>query len=319
VTISVTVRVPAKINLQLAVGPLRPDGYHDLVTVFHAVSLFDEVTVARADTDTVGVAGEGSADVPADGDNLALRAVRALRARTGAGGPVRVAIAKRIPVAAGMAGGSADAAAALVACDALWGTGLPAGELSEVAAQLGSDVPFALLGGTVVGRGRGERLAPVQVAPASYHWVLAYAHGSLSTPLVYKTLDQLRAAGTAPEGAADSVARTGYEPELSAGLMAALTAGDAAGLGAALSNDLQAPALSLFPALRDTLAAGRAGGALGALVSGSGPTCFFLARDPEHASSLAATLSGAGVARAVATASGPVPGATVVRSEPAGT
>jgi 4-diphosphocytidyl-2-C-methyl-D-erythritol kinase len=343
----VTVRVPAKINLQLAVGPLRPDGYHDLVTVFHAVSLFDEVTVARADNDDVGVAGEGSADVPVDGDNLALRAVRALRARTGAGGPVRVAIAKRIPVAAGMAGGSADAAAALVACDALWGTGLPAGELSEVAAQLGSDVPFALLGGTVIGRGRGERLAPVgppsggrppvppgarpmegqeyrpRVAPASYHWVLAYAHGSLSTPLVYKTLDQLRAAegaaGTAPEGAADSVARTGYEPELSAGLMAALTAGDAAGLGAALSNDLQAPALSLFPALRDTLAAGRTGGALGALVSGSGPTCFFLARDPEHASSLAATLSGAGVARAVATASGPVPGATVVGSEPART
>ena len=310
-TTSVTVRVPAKINLQLAVGPLRPDGYHDLVTVFHAVSLFDEVTVARADNDSVRVAGEGSADVPVDGDNLALRAVRALRARTGAGDPVRVAIAKRIPVAAGMAGGSADAAAALVACDALWSTGLPAGELSEVAAQLGSDVPFALLGGTVVGRGRGERLAPVQVAPASYHWVLAYAHGSLSTPLVYKTLDQLRAA--------DSVAGTGYEPELSAGLMAALTAGDAAGLGAALSNDLQAPALSLFPALRDTLAAGRTGGALGALVSGSGPTCFFLARDPEHASSLAATLSGAGVARAVATASGPVPGATVVRSEPART
>jgi 4-diphosphocytidyl-2-C-methyl-D-erythritol kinase len=342
----VTVRVPAKINLQLAVGPLRPDGYHDLVTVFHAVSLFDEVTVARADVDNVSVVGEGSADVPADGDNLALRAVRALRDRTGAGGPVRVAIAKRIPVAAGMAGGSADAAAALVACDALWGTGLTAGELSEVAAQLGSDVPFALLGGTAVGRGRGERLAPVglppgggppvppgarpmlcspgghprapgqeyrpRVAPATYHWVLAYAHGSLSTPLVYKTLDQLRAA----EGDVGT-AGPGYEPELSTALMAALTSGDVAGLGAALSNDLQAPALSLFPALRETLAAGRAGGALGALVSGSGPTCFFLARDPEHARSLAATLSGAGVARAVATASGPVPGATVVRSEPA--
>jgi 4-diphosphocytidyl-2-C-methyl-D-erythritol kinase len=310
----VTVRVPAKINLQLAVGPLRPDGYHDLVTVFHAVSLFDEVTVALADADGVSVAGEGAADVPADGDNLALRAASALRARAGAGDPVRIAIAKRIPVAAGMAGGSADAAAALVACDALLGTGLPAGELSEIAAQLGSDVPFALLGGTVVGRGRGERLAQILAASATYHWVLAYAAGSLSTPLVYKTLDQIRAAEAGDERCAGS-ADAGYEPGLSAELMAALAAGDTARLGAALSNDLQAPALSLFPALRETLAAGRGLGALGALVSGSGPTCFFLARDPEHAAGLAAGLSGAGVCRAVATATGPAPGATVIRPE----
>jgi len=312
----VTVRVPAKINLQLAVGPLRPDGYHDLVTVFHAISLFDEITVCPAASDSVTVAGEGSADGPADGDNLALRAVRALRARAGTGGPVRVAIAKRIPVAAGMAGGSADAAAALVACDTLWGTGLPAGELGDIAAQLGSDVPFALLGGTAIGRGRGERLTPVsplpgkrppvppRAAPASYHWVLAYADGALSTPLVYKTLDQLRAAQAVPD------------PGLSAALMAALAAGDAAALGAALGNDLQAPALSLFPALHETLAAGRRLGALGALVSGSGPTCFFLARDPEHAAGMARALSGAGVCRAVATATGPAAGATVIGSEP---
>jgi 4-diphosphocytidyl-2-C-methyl-D-erythritol kinase len=309
----VTVRVPAKINLQLTVGPLRPDGYHDLVTVFHAVSLFDEVTVTPAQRDGVLVAGEGAAEVPADSDNLALRAVRALREEIGSGtaieagraalpggGPVQVEISKRIPVAAGMAGGSADAAAAIVACDALWGTRLPASELARVAARIGSDVPFALLGGTVVGRGRGEQLTPVPAAPASYHWVLGYADGHLSTPLVYKTLDQQRGDEPVPD------------PRLSDELMSALAAGDAPRLGAALSSDLQAPALSLFPALREALAAGQAAGALGALVSGSGPTCFFLASDVEHASGLAARLSAAGACRAVTTATGPVPGATVI-------
>jgi 4-diphosphocytidyl-2-C-methyl-D-erythritol kinase len=306
---SVTVRVPAKINLQLAVGPLRPDGYHHLVTVFHAISLYDEVTVAVADgegDDSVTVTGEGAAEVPADRDNLALRAVRALRdaiAGREAAPAVRVAIAKKIPVAGGMAGGSADAAAAIVACDALWGTGLSPAELSEVAAQVGSDVAFALLGGTAVGRGRGEQLTPALVAPASYHWVLAFASGHLSTPLVYKTLDTQR------EG------RMVQSPELSHELMGALRAGDPVRLGRALSNDLQAPALALFLALHKTLAAVREAGALGALVSGSGPTCLFLARDAEHATELAVQLSGAGVCRTVARAAGPVPGATVVSAE----
>jgi 4-diphosphocytidyl-2-C-methyl-D-erythritol kinase len=300
VNTSVTVRVPAKINLQLTVGPLRPDGYHDLVTVFHAVSLFDEVTVTPAETDSVTVAGEGAREVPENADNLAMRAVRVLRDATGQGVPARVAITKRIPVAAGMAGGSADCAAALVACNQLWGTGLPRAELSRLAAGLGSDVPFALLGGTVVGRGRGERLTPVLAAQATYHWVLAYAAGHLSTPLVYKTLDQLREATPVPD------------PQLSDELMAALRAGDPARLGPALSNDLQAPALSLFPALRKTLGAGIELGALGALVSGSGPTCFFLARDAAHATDLAVQLSGAGVCRTVATATGPASGAEII-------
>jgi 4-diphosphocytidyl-2-C-methyl-D-erythritol kinase len=330
VTQSVTVRVPAKINLQLAVGPLRGDGYHDLVTVFHAISLFDEVTVTVADTaavgegaghrgdtpfaapgdDSVTVTGEGAAEVPADGDNLALRAVRAVRGAiagrdggSAAAPAVRVAIVKKIPVAGGMAGGSADAAAALVACDELWGTGLSQAELSDVAAQVGSDVAFALLGGTAVGRGRGEQLTPALVAPASYHWVLAFASGHLSTPLVYQTLDTQRDGQSVPT------------PQLSNELMGALRAGDPLRLGQALSNDLQAPALALFPALRKTLAAGREAGALGALVSGSGPTCLFLARDAEHATDLAVQLSGAGVCRMVARATGPAPGATVVNAE----
>jgi len=303
---SVTVRVPAKINLQLAVGPLRPDGYHGLVTVFHAIGLFDMVSVAAAEADSVAVTGEGAGQVPADGDNLALRAVRALRAVVAAqAGPgVAVTINKRIPVAAGLAGGSADAAAALVACNELWRAGLPVRELCEIAAGVGSDVAFAVLGGTAVGRGRGERLTPALMPAARYHWVLAFADGALSTPEVYGTLDRLRAA--------DGRAGKAAEPELSTELMAALRAGDLERLGRSLSNDLQAPAISLFPALRKTLDVGRESGALGALVSGSGPTCLFLARDARHATDLAVTLSGAGVCRTVTRASGPVPGATVI-------
>jgi 4-diphosphocytidyl-2-C-methyl-D-erythritol kinase len=332
---SVTVRVPAKLNLQLAVGPPRADGYHDLVTVFHAVSLFDEITARPAERDGVSVSGEGADRVPEDGDNLALRAVAALRAAAAAdAGGVHITIAKRIPVAAGLAGGSADAAAALVACNELWGTGLGQPQLLEIAAQVGSDVAFAVLGGTAVGRGRGERLTPALAPATSYHWVLAFADGHLSTPAVYAALDQLRAAeaggpaaesdgpaaesdGSAVEhGAAakqGSAAKHGSgEPVLDAALMSALRSGDARQLGRALSNDLQPAALSLFPALRKTLAAGLELGALGALVSGSGPTCLFLAASADRALDLAASLAGAGVCRSVARATGPVPGAAVV-------
>ena len=316
---SVTVRVPAKINLQLAVGPLRPDGYHGLVTVFHAVSLFDDVTVATAETDTIAVTGEGAGLVPEDGDNLALRAVRALRqalARRGTralgapgpadavaeGGGVAVTIAKRIPVAGGMAGGSADAAAALVACNELWGTGLSPRELCAIAGEVGSDAAFPVLGGTAVGRGRGEQLAPALASPVGFHWVLAFADGHLSTPAVFRALDKQRAGQEVPE------------PELSNELMTALRTGHVENLAAALTNDLQEPAIALFPALRKTLDAGLEAGAAGALVSGSGPTCYFLARDAAHATDLAVNLSGAGVCRAVATAAGPAPGACVVTS-----
>ena len=334
---SVTVRVPAKINLQLAVGSLRPDGYHDLVTVFHAISLFDQVSVVPAASDGVTVGGEGAGQVPEGNDNLALKAVAALRAaiaRRGAGmrgragrgaAPddsrgVAITISKRIPVAAGLAGGSADAAAALVACNELWGAGLSQRELCEVAAGVGSDVAFAILGGTAVGRGRGERLTRALVPPATYHWVLAFADGHLSTPEVYGTLDRLREALLAPGGQPPGDPPHGGtarppippSPELSTQLMAALRAGDPRRLGRSLSNDLQAPAISLFPALRKTLAAGREFGALGALVSGSGPTCFFLARDASHATDLAVALSGAGVCRSVARATGPAPGAAVI-------
>jgi 4-diphosphocytidyl-2-C-methyl-D-erythritol kinase len=319
----ITVRVPAKLNLQLAVGPPRADGYHHLVTVFHAVSLFDEVTVETAERDGVTVTGEGADRVPVGGDNLALRAVAALRAVVGGRGPgsggsgsggsrsggsgfgtgkVHVTIAKRIPVAAGLAGGSADAAAALVACNELWACGLSQARLGQVGATVGSDVAFAVLGGTAVGRGRGEQLTPALAPAMRYHWVLAFADGQLPTPGVYAALDRLRAARGAQPA----------EPGLDTELMSALRYGDAALVGKRLSNDLQPAAVSLFPALRKTLAAGLELGALGALVAGSGPTCAFLAPNAERALALAVSLSGAGVCRSVARVSGPVPGAAVV-------
>jgi 4-diphosphocytidyl-2-C-methyl-D-erythritol kinase len=299
----VTVRVPAKLNLQLAVGPPRADGYHDLVTVFHAVSLFDQVTVEPAGNDGATVTGEGADRVSAGPDNLALRAVVALRATAGDHGPVHVSIAKKIPVAAGLAGGSADAAAALVACNELWSAGLSQQQLAGIAATVGSDVTFALLGGTAVGRGRGEQLTPALAPATQYHWVLAFADGELSTPAVYAALDRLRQARSAEVAA---------EPDLDAALMSALRSGNAARVGPRLSNDLQPAAVSLFPALRKTLAAGLELGALGALVAGSGPTCVFLAVSAERALELAVSLSGAGVCRSVARVSGPVPGAAVV-------
>jgi len=279
------------------------------VTVYHAVSLFDEVTVAPADKTSISVRGEDAEAVPADHTNLAWQAIVALAAAAGLAdrqAAVHIDIRKRIPAAAGLAGGSADAAAALVACNELWQTGLTADELGEIGARLGSDVPFALAGGTAVGRGRGELLTRA-LASGTYHWALAFSQTGLSTPQVYATCDRLRAAR-----AGDDAAEPAAGPELSAELMTALRSGDATAVGPRLSNDLQPAALSLQPGLRRTLAAGREFGALGAIVSGSGPTCAFLAKSAAHAREIAVSLTGAGVCRAVARASGPAPGAAVV-------
>lgn len=299
-----TVRVPAKVNLHLAVGERREDGYHDLINVFHAVSLFDEVTVREAAKLSAVVDGVDAAAVPTDGANLAVQAVYAMATRIGVEPAVELRIHKAIPAAAGLAGGSADGAAALVACNDLWNAGLGREELLDVAAGLGSDVPFALVGGTAVGLGRGERLTPALVR-GSFHWVLAFAGERLSTAAVYAECDRLR------QGRAERP-----EPlHMPDGLLAALTGGDPEALGAALTNDLQPAALTLCPRLRRTLTAGREYGALGAMVSGSGPTCAFLAQSQKHAVDLAVALSGAGVCRSVARGYGPVPGAAVVAGE----
>jgi len=312
---AVTARAPAKVNLQLAVGPLRAHGYHDVVTVYHAVSLFDEVTVAPADTDSVVVTGEGADSVPADGTNLAARAAEALAQAVGPGckdSPgLTIRISKRIPVAAGLAGGSADAAAALVACNELWRTGLSQAELCELAAGIGSDVAFGLVGGTAIGVGRGERVTPA-LAAGTYHWVLAFANGGLSTAQVYAACDRIRATrGAGKAGAAEP-------PELDNKLMAALRSGKPGEVASLLTNDLQPAAISLRPELRRTLAAGTEHGALGGIVSGSGPTCAYLTKDARHAAALAVALAGAGVCRTVAHVVGPSPGASVtaITTEP---
>ena len=293
-------RAPAKLNLHLSVGRRRQDGYHDLTTVFHAIGLYDEVTVRRAGSFSVTVTGEGAATVPTDETNLAARAVMALCARTGRSPQVAVEIHKGIPVAGGCAGGSADAAATLVACDVLWGLGLSRDDLAGTAAQLGSDVPFSLHGGTALGTGRGEQLTPV-LGAGSYSWVLALADGGLSTPQVYAELDHQREVG--PVAVVSDPAD----------VLTALRQGTPQALGTQLSNDLQAAAVALRPGLRRLLASGAELGALGGLVSGSGPTVAFLARDHQHATALAASLAGYGLCRSVRVAAGPVPGARLVR------
>ncbi|SDC98971.1 4-(cytidine 5'-diphospho)-2-C-methyl-D-erythritol kinase [Streptomyces prasinopilosus] len=297
---SVTVRVPAKVNVQLAVGAARPDGFHDLANVFLAVGLHDEVTATpSAGGLRVTCAGPDAAEVPLDRTNLAARAALALAERYGRDADVHLHIAKDIPVAGGMAGGSADGAGALLACDALWGTGASRRELLDICAGLGSDVPFALVGGAALGTGRGERLTELEVG-GTFHWVFAMARRGLSTPAVFREFDRLAQGRDVPA------------PVASQDLLDALAKGDPDALAATVSNDLQPAALSLFPELADTLAAGRGAGALAALVSGSGPTTAFLARDTGTAEVIAGALRASGTCRAVRVASGPMPGATVL-------
>ena len=295
----VTVRVPAKVNLHLGVGPIRRDGYHELVTVYQAISLYDEVTVEPADELLVSVTGEGADDLPLDDDNLAVRAVRAVAALLGRSPDVAITVRKGIPVAAGLAGGSADAAAALVAADTLWGGGLDRVTLEGLAAGVGSDVAFLLHGGSALGTGRGEVISPV-LGTGEYHWVLAVADVGLSTPAVYTELDRLRDAGPTPRAGAPD------------GVLAALRAGDVPALGTVLTNDLQAATLKLRPQLRQVLDAGRELAAVGTVVSGSGPTVAMLARSANESVRIASALSGMGLCRTVRRASGPVAGARVV-------
>jgi 4-diphosphocytidyl-2-C-methyl-D-erythritol kinase len=294
-----TVRVPGKLNLELLVGPLRPDGFHALSTVYQAVGVHDDVTVALDDEWGVSVVGDLAHGVPLDDDNLAMRAARLLAQRAGDAGPVHISIRKGIPVAGGMAGGSADAAAALVACDRLWDLGLSREALEVIGAELGSDVPFLISGGTAMGSGRGELLAPV-LARGTYHWVFALGSEGLSTPAVYAECDRLRGSAPVPD------------PTPNPELMSALRSGDPHILAPHLVNDLQEAAISLLPRLGDVLEAGMEYGALGGLVSGSGPTVAFLVEEAEAGIDLAVALTASGVVTDVRRATGPVHGAHLI-------
>nr|WP_198048995.1 4-(cytidine 5'-diphospho)-2-C-methyl-D-erythritol kinase [Mycobacterium triplex] len=296
---SVTVRVPGKVNLYLAVGDRRDDGYHELTTVFQAVSLLDELTVRNADVLSLELVGEGADTLPTDERNLAWQAAELMAEHVGRAPDVSIMIDKSIPVAGGMAGGSADAAAVLVAINSLWDLNVPRRDLRMLAARLGSDVPFALHGGTALGTGRGEELATV-LSRNTFHWVLAFADGGLLTRKVFGELDRLRET-------ANPARLAGPGP-----VLAALAAGDPEQLAPLLGNELQEAAVSLNPALRRTLQAGEKAGALAGIVSGSGPTCAFLCTSGPAAVDVGTQLSGAGVCRTVRVASGPVPGARVV-------
>ncbi len=279
-TSTVTVRAPAKINLHLGVGAPRDDGFHPLVTVYQAVGLCDDVTVAPSPGWTLGVTVPEWIDVdavPVTGDNIVDRAARLLAEHHGITSRASVSITKAIPVAGGMAGGSADAAAALVALDRLWKLQTSDDDLLALAAQLGSDVPFALLGGTALGTGRGERVEPVP-DPATWWWVAVPSPVGLSTPEVYRRFDEL-----APDAPA--------EPLGARAVLLALSAGDPEILAGALHNDLETAALDLRPDLGDLLERGERSGALRGIVSGSGPTCVFLTEDADAARGVAGRLS----------------------------
>ena len=298
---AVTARAPGKVNLELGVGPVREDGYHPLATVYQAVGLYEDVTAATADEWGVTVRGRDAELVPTDESNLALRAAMLLADEVGGDiEPVHLTIHKSIPVAGGMAGGSADAAAALVACEALWAADMSKADLDPVAARLGSDVPFLLHGGTAVGSGRGEIITPV-LARGLYHWVFVPTPSEgLSTPAVYRTFDVLTSGREVPD------------PEPSPEMMAALRLGDPEALADVLTNDLQEAAIHLQPRIGEVIEAAMGFGALGALVSGSGPTVALLASGQEGAIDLAVSLTASGVADEVLRAVGPVAGAHVI-------
>lgn len=295
----VTVRASAKFNMHLGVGPVRADGFHPLATVYHAIGLYDDVTVSPASAWEVAVSGDGQialGEVPTGPDNIAVRAGQLLAAHHGIDTAARIEIHKGIPVAGGLAGGSADAAATLVALDRLWSLQTSDDDLLALAARLGSDVPFALVGGTALGGGRGEIVEPV-VDNGAWWWVVVGNETGLSTPSVYRTFDDL---------VTDAV-----EPQVPEALLMALDKGDVSLLAEALGNDLQAPALSLRRDLQRTFDDGAAAGAIAVQLSGSGPTVLLLCRDAAHAREVAGDMQERSYTR-VWTAPGPVAGAHVI-------
>jgi 4-diphosphocytidyl-2-C-methyl-D-erythritol kinase len=301
---SVHVRAPGKINVFLKVGAVMDDGYHDVATAYQAVSLYEDVYASEASDFSVAFGGHiDTSGLETDGSNLAIRAARLLARRAGYRGGVRLHIDKNVPIAGGMGGGSADAAATLLACDTLWGTELGRDELLVLAAELGADVPFAFTGGTAIGTGRGDQLSPA-LAKGQFQWVLVLPERGVSTPDVYRELDRHR------ERHAQDIFPARGQPLVDPDVLQALRAGEPHMLAEALHNDLQAPSLHLNPGLSGVLELGERNGALAGIVSGSGPTVAFLAADLDGALELQIALSAARFH--VVRVTGPVAGARVI-------
>jgi 4-diphosphocytidyl-2-C-methyl-D-erythritol kinase len=297
-------KAPGKINVFLKVGALLPDGYHDVAIAYQAVSLYEEVRAYPADDFSVAISGTVELSrVPIDGSNIAIKAARLLARKTGYRGGAHLEIGKHVPVTGGMGGGSADAAATLLACDALWGTELPRDQMLALATELGSDVPFALTGGTAIGTGRGDQLSPA-LAQGQFQWVLAVSDFGLSTPAVYSELDKHR------DRHSQDIFPATAQPFVDANVLQALRAGDPQQLAETLYNDLQAPALHLEPSLASILELGEENGALAGVISGSGPTIAFLTADLDNALELQIALSAARLN--VVRVTGPVHGARLV-------
>jgi 4-diphosphocytidyl-2-C-methyl-D-erythritol kinase len=297
-------RAPGKINIFLKVGALLDDGYHDVATAYQAVSLAEDVRAYPADDFSVSFSGTVDvSNLATDGSNLAIKAATLLARKAGYRSGVRLEIEKHVPIAGGMGGGSADAAATLLACDALWGTDLSREDLLELAIQLGSDVPFAFTGGTAVGMGRGDQLSPA-LAKGQFQWVFALADFGMSTPEVYRELDRHR------DRHSQDIFPAEAQPHVDANVLQALRAGDPRMLAEVLHNDLQAPALHLEPELGAVIELGESNGALAGMISGSGPTVAFLVADLDHALELQIALSAARLN--VVRATGPVHGARLI-------
>ncbi|MBG6212840.1 4-diphosphocytidyl-2-C-methyl-D-erythritol kinase [Cryobacterium sp. CAN_C3] len=300
-TTVVHARAPGKINVFLKVGAVMEDGYHDLATAYQAVSLFEEVRASPASDFSVEFSGSiDTSGLATDGSNLAIKAAQALARQAGYRGGVHLEIEKNVPIAGGMGGGSADAAATLLACDTLWGTSATKDELLAIAAQLGADVPFSFTGGTAIGTGRGDQLSPA-LAKGKFQWVLALADFGMSTPGVYQELDRHR------DRHAQDIFPAEHQPSVDANVLQALRAGDPHMLADVLHNDLQAPALHLVPGLGKVLQLGEENGALAGILSGSGPTVAFLVADADSALELQVALSASRLR--VVRATGPVHGA----------
>ena len=321
---AVTARAPGKINVFLHVGDRMDDGYHELVTVFQALDMYEEVTLRlcfdQPDTVVRNISGNdtypglspvhavtlkgrfGSTAIPLDHSNLAVSAINRLAAQTGVHVPVEVEIEKNVPVAGGMGGGSADAAAALVAYAKLAGINDP-DLLRTVGAELGADVPFALRGGFAVGTGRGDELSPI-LSSGEFTWVLATSVDELSTPVVYHALDDLRDSGQAPHA--------GDVQTQLADVLQAVGSGDAHALAQVVHNDMEPAAFGLLPAIAEVVDTGRQAGALAALMSGSGPTVGFLVEGATHALDLTVLLEASESVKHVVRATGPACGAHIV-------